>query len=235
MQIKGIPRIFPGDLTRDSPVVSLIAVNVVTIGLAILGNWDPATVMFIYWTQSIIIGFFTVIALLSANTGALAADLSRPIVERGGSGVSTVFAGGYQVILALFFCIHYGLFHWVYYSFIVESGIFGSVNFSDPGIWLSCGLFFVNHLYSFIVYRRQEPQGASHINELFFSPYRRIVPMHLTIIFGGIAVVALGFLGITTHIPVLLLFLVLKTWTDITGHISKHAGREGSDTPDRYL
>ncbi len=98
------------------------------------------------------------------------------------------FACFYKCFLAGFFTLHYGLFHWGYYSFIVESGLFGAVNLADPGIWLSCGLFLANHLYSYITYRHDGPKGAGYINEQFFTPYRRIIPMHLTIIFGSIVI-----------------------------------------------
>lgn len=62
-----ISRVLPGDLIYSIPVISLIAANLITIILAVLGNWDLATVMFIYWAQSIIIGFFTVMNILLVN------------------------------------------------------------------------------------------------------------------------------------------------------------------------
>jgi hypothetical protein len=228
-------RIQPGDLIHDFPVLSLIAANVVTIALAILGNWDLATVMFIYWAQSIIIGVFTVISLLGVDTKALGADLSKPILDRGGTAVSTRYVVFYKCCIAGFFCLHYGLFHWAYYALIVESGIFGTVNFSDPGIWLSCGLFFVNHLYSFMTFRNTGPKGAMDINEHFFTPYRRIIPMHITILFGSMIIFALHIAGITTTMPVLILFLLLKMYTDITAHLDKHNQEENPDQPIRYL
>jgi hypothetical protein len=118
-----ITKVLPGDLIHNFPLISLIFANLVTIVLAILGNWDLATVMFIYWAQSIIIGIFTVISLLGADTAALGADLQKPIDERGGSEkITPRFVWFYQCMLAGFFTLHYGLFHWGYYTFIVESG-----------------------------------------------------------------------------------------------------------------
>jgi hypothetical protein len=231
-----LSRVQQGDLIHNFPVISLIAANVITIALAILGNWDLATVMFIYWAQSIIIGVFTVISLLGVDTKALGADLQKPVLERGGTEIiAPWFVGFYKCCIAGFFCLHYGLFHWVYYAFIVESGIFGTVNFSDPGIWFSCGLFFVNHLYSFMTFRNTGPKGAMDINEHFFTPYRRIVPMHLTILFGSIVILALQIFGITSTMPVLVLFLLLKMYTDITAHIDKHRQEKHPDEPVRYL
>jgi hypothetical protein len=230
------PRLLPGDLIHNFPVISLIIANIVTIVLAIIGNWDLATVMFIYWAQSIIIGFFTVVSLLTADSTALGADLQKPIDERGGSDkITPRFVWTYKCMLAGFFTLHYGLFHWGYYAFIVDSELFGTVNFADPNIWLSCGLFFANHFYSYITYRHEGPKGAGYVNEQFFTPYRRIIPMHLTIIFGSIVTLVLQLLGIMSTMPVLVLFLLLKTYSDISAHLIKHYQEENPDAPVQYL
>jgi len=224
------------DFLHNIPLISLIFANLVTIILAILGNWDLATVIFIYWAQSIIIGIFTVISLIGADTAALGADLQKPIDERGGKEkITPRFVWFYTCMLAGFFTLHYGLFHWVYLNFIVESGFFGTVNFADPAIWLSCALFFANHLYSYITYRDEGPKGAGYVNEQFFTPYRRIIPMHLTIIFGSIVILALGLFGITSTLPVLVLFLLLKTYSDITSHLIRHYREENPEAPVQYL
>jgi len=216
-------RVLPGDLIHNPPVLSLLFTNLVIIVLAILGNWDLAMVMFIYWAQSIIIGFFTVVTLLLAEVPPSAPDKDPTDPEPGGSRVIHIrnpWVG--KGILAGFFILHYGFFHWVYFSFIVESGIFGTVNLADPEIWLSCGLFFVNHLYSYITYSRRQTKGTLDIVETLVSPYRRIVPMHMTIIFGGILLLVLQLAGIQSTLPVLVIFLVIKTGADIAAHIDKH-------------
>jgi hypothetical protein len=205
------------------PVISLLSANLVTIFLAVLGNWDAATVLFIYWAQSVIIGIFTVISLLGADSATLASNMEQSLKERGGSGtVSSGFGIFYKSLLAGFFAVHYGFFHWGYFSFIVEGGLFGVVDFASPDVWISCGLFLVNHLYSFLYYRHDVRRDGNYLNEEFMRPYYRILPMHLTIIFGAIVMLALSFAGITSTLPVLILFLVLKTYTDLGMHIRKH-------------
>jgi hypothetical protein len=229
-------RILPGDLIHTFPVISLISANIITIVLAILGSWDTATVMFVYWAQSIIIGLFSVISILGADTESLRENLQKPIDEQGGTATVTHrFVWFYPFLLAGFFTVHYGLFHWGYYSFIVESGLFGTVNFTDYGIWFSCALFFANHLYSHITYRNKGPKDYRYINEHFFTPYRRIVPMHLTIIFGSIVILVLEVIGISSTMPVLVLFLLIKTYSDINAHLIKHEQEENPDAPVRYL
>lgn len=229
-------RILPGDLIHNVPLISLIFANIITIVLAILGNWDVATVMFVYWAQSVIIGLFTVLSILGADSSALAADLRKPFDEQGGSkNITSRFVWFYKFMLAGFFTLHYGLFHWGYLTFIVDSGIFGNVNFADTSLWLSCGFFFANHFYSHITYRHEGQKGAGYVNEQFFTPYRRIIPMHLTIIFGSIVILALMVAGISSTMPVLVLFLLLKTYSDISAHLIKHYKAEHPDAPVQYL
>jgi len=231
-----LARILPDGLASNPPLITLIFTNIVTIALAVMENWDLATVLFIYWAQSVIIGIFAVVSLLSADTTALAGEFGKAQAEAGGSPVvSRRFAGFYKVLLAGFFTLHYGLFHWGYYSFIVEGWIFGPVDFTAAGIWISCALFFATHLYSFLYHRGDEKKDGEFVNRQFFEPYNRIIPMHLTIIFGSIIVVALEFLGIPATLPVLVFFLVLKTWLDIKMHLRKHYELLHPDEPKMYV
>jgi hypothetical protein len=142
----------------------------------------------------------------------------------------------YLCVMAGFFCLHYGLFHWAYYGFVVESGFFGTVDFANPGIWASCGFFFANHFYSFIWHRRGvRSGGVKFVNEEFFRPYNRIIPMHLTIIFGSMVVLVLSLAGFTTLTPVLVLFLALKTYMDLKMHLRKHFEETHPDEPVQYI
>ncbi len=82
---------------HNFPVISLILANGITIALAVIENWDLATVMFIYLAQSIIIGFFTIVSMLTADTKTLAAEMEHPIREHSGTGMVTHrFAWIYQ-------------------------------------------------------------------------------------------------------------------------------------------
>ncbi|OPY37482.1 MAG: hypothetical protein A4E35_01398 [Methanoregula sp. PtaU1.Bin051] len=220
-----LSRLFPGEPVITPPIISLLFANLTTIVFAIAGHWNAATVMFIYWAQSGIIGIFTVASLLSADIAALRSDMVKSQIENGGSGdVSPRFVRFYTFLLAGFFALHYGLFHWAYFSFIVDTGLFGAVDFSNPEILIACLFFFINHLFSYFYHRKDEWRGAGFVTEEFFRPYRRIIPMHLTIIFGSIIVFALTMTGIEATMPVMVLFLLLKTYADLGAHMNKHSG-----------
>lgn len=227
-----LARFMPGQTTFNSPLVSLIAVNLVTIVFAIVGNWDLATVIFIYWAQSVIIGIFACLSILFVDTAALADTMAEhPAVPGAVSGspapARRILAGLLKLFLAGFFAVHYGTFHAVYFFFITDFSLFGPVSYTDPGILVSIGLFFALHAWSFFFYRKRGTAAALGMMTQFTEPYARIFPMHLTIIFGSFIILGLQFFGITTTLPVLVFFLVVKTIADISAHIKKHAVPKG--------
>jgi len=59
--------------------------------------------------------------------------------------------------------------------------------------------------------------------------------MHLTVLFGSIVIFVLEVIGITSTIPVLVLFLLLKMYSDIKAHIIKHYQEENPYAPVQYL
>jgi len=59
-------------------------------------------------------------------------------------------------------------------------------------------------------------EKKQNIGRVLFSPYARIIPMHLTILFGWIVFNALG------EKVALVLFLILKTIADVIMHVREH-------------
>jgi hypothetical protein len=193
----------------DLPLISLLLANAVTIALALLQDWAIGTVLAVYWFQSVTIGLFTLVRLLGITAGGDGRERLKGIA------------------LAGFFAVHYGLFHFVYLVFIVAFVLSGAYGIADPlGIAVGCAVFFVNHLVSFIWYRPREEASPEAI---FAEPYARIVPMHLTIIFGGFVTAMLP--GAAGTRLVLLVFLLLKTAADLVAHQRKHARATPSPGP----
>lgn len=176
----------------------LLFSNIITIFFAITENWDLSNIMWIYWFQSIIIGFFNFIRILQlkefSTEGVVINGLPAQPTQ------NTKFS------LAFFFLLHYGLFHFGYLIFLLAN----TPNFIEVKHILPLALlFFINHLFSYF-YNKPRDTKKQNIGSLMFYPYVRIIPMHLTIIFGY------QFGG------GLLLFLVLKTFADVIMHIVEH-------------
>jgi hypothetical protein len=216
-----------GILPVDTTVLSLVAVNVLTIVLALAEGWSLGTVIFIYWFQSLIIGFFTVLKLLSVDGDTLMSW--TPATASSGDAAKQLagFARYGRFFLAGFFALHYGLFHFGYYTFLIDFGFAGKLSpWTNPDVLIACALFFANHLYSFLYYRRRDnrPQSEDSLKELFLTPYARIIPMHVTIMAAGFASIVFMVAGFDATPLLLVLFLGLKTYVDVRMHLGKHGG-----------
>ena len=188
----------------DGSVWSLVAANVIALGVAGYLGWSTASLMLVYWAQSVVIGaanVFRILALDRFSTANFTMN-DRP--------VDPTPATKRQV--AAFFALHYGIFHLVYLMFLASDSR-GAPLFL-PGFWACTAAFAANHLWSYRYNRDLDRQGTPNIGTLMFTPYLRIVPMHLTIIFGGLLV----------HTGAgLLLFGALKTAADVAMHVVEHA------------
>jgi hypothetical protein len=194
--------------TLSDPSAQLLIVgNLFTIILAIVEGWSAATILWSYWVQSIIIGLFTVIRILVVQ---LPKTDSRQSDDN--------FLG--RLVVAGFFIFHYGMFHVVYAVFLAAFGLLEKLDMQ--GMFWMTAIFTVMHAFSFWQNTFHRPDGTDkkeNMGQIFMSPYSRIVPMHLTIIFGSIFILAgLDFIAI-------LIFLTLKTLADVIGHQFKHSAQ----------
>ena len=91
-----------------------------------------------------------------------------------------------------------------------------------PGRWspFSSGvvLFLFSHVLSLIQNAREDLRAPTpNLGTIMFMPYLRVIPMHLTIIFGGFMV---GGNGI--NMTGMVLFMGLKTLADAAAHLIEH-------------
>jgi hypothetical protein len=205
--VNGQPR---GNLFQDWSLWLLLLANGVIIPLAVTQNWNVLALMWVYWFQNIVIGFFNFLRIRQLREFS-----TDGLVINGRHAEPTQETKNY---IARFFLLHYGIFHLVYFIFLLVfslTGMFGSgdenaLNSADlKYIIPTAFLFLGNHVFSYF-YNRPRDTGKQKIGSLMFYPYARIIPMHLTIILGA-------FLG-----GGLLLFLVLKTLADAIMHVVEH-------------
>jgi len=194
-------------LRFDTSTFSLVAANAITMIIAILQHWSLITILWIYWFQSITIGIFNFVRILQLkkfNTENFRMNGVQP------QATSTT-----KYVVASFFAFHYGLFHFVYFIFLMVASVAQALKgFSFSAIWfvlLSAAIFFVNHLFSF---RKNKSEKEQNIGTVLFFPYARIIPMHLCIIFG------FAFAGTSIGI---IIFTALKTVADVVMHQVEHA------------
>lgn len=186
---------------NDGSLFALIGTNIFVLVLAMLLGWRLIDMMLVYWLQSMVIGIANVFRMLNLD------EFSTEDFTMNDQPVDPTPETKRQV--AGFFTLHFGMFHLVYFVFMM-SGEFG-----DPRLGMDlliCGAAFaVNHWYSYQYHLESDRSGKPNIGTLMFTPYARIIPMHLTIIFGS----ALGMGGV-------FVFGVLKTVADAVMHQVEH-------------
>lgn len=186
----------------DGSVWLLIVTNVVVVVLALFLQWRLVDMMVVYGIQSLVIGASYFARILSLE------KFSTENFKINGRAVEPTPET--KVKVAVFFAFHFGIFHLVYFTYMF-SGEYGEPEFGfDLAI---CALAFVaNHAFSYRYHRERDRAGSPNIGTLMFTPYVRIIPMHLTIIVGSFLPGALG----------VFVFGVLKSIADTALHQVEH-------------
>lgn len=172
---------------------NLILANAATLGLALGAGWDLGWLMWPYWIQSVVIGYYAwrrMMMLRDFSTEGLTAN-KRPVPETEQGKRST----------ATFFLIHYGLFHVGYLAYLLtEHGLTTS---AEVLVLAVCGLSFVfSQRQTWAAQHAADLQGRPNLGTLMFLPYLRVVPMHVGILLanalGGGALMMVGFVALKT-------------------------------------
>ncbi len=198
----------PAESLNDASLWGIVAGNMLTMAFAIVQQWPVSEIMWIYWWQSVFIGvanFWRIWNLTEFSTEGMTMN-DRPVPETPAGAQST----------AIFFAIHYGFFHLVYMGFLFSMS--KMIDMPPPTLIdniltaFAVAGFVASHLFSLRYNAARDFKSKKpNLGSLMFYPYLRIVPMHLTIIFGG----APGALN-------LIMFIGLKTLADAGMHVIEH-------------
>ncbi len=204
---------------KDKSAVILVLSNIVVIIFALAQSWNLLVMILGYWLQSIIIGFFNVLRIISLKEFSVKGlKINNKKVEATQKTKTNV---------ALFFVLHYGFFHLVYFGFfmgfVAENQGFNLTK--EISSILTMGIiFFFNHLFSFWYNREEFKERKPNIGKIMIFPYARIIPMHLTIIAYIGFIIFSSILGFELYFIPLILFLLLKTFADLIMHVIEHRG-----------
>lgn len=194
----------PTTPSKDYSGIGILLSNALVIAYALIEGWDLPLMMVIYWAQSVIIGvfqFFRILLLRSFSTEGFSSNGQR-VPENAAGKRST----------ALFFAVHYGLFHLVYAGFL---SFHDALATAGGTFWIIVSVlgFLAGHAFSFYENVRADLGGRPNVGIMMFLPYVRILPMHLVILLGS---------RVQAGTETLLLFSGLKTLADYVMHIVEH-------------
>ena len=204
---------------RRASLAALVGVNLLPLLGVLLLDWDVSALVLLYWSENLVIGFYTLVKMfIQSPLGGLA------------SGA--------------FFLIHYGGFcavHGVFIMALLVDGdcepfpgdpwplvlVFPQLLFNVAGQvfayasteWMvTFFAMFISHGLSFAMNFLWGPERHEvTVKSLMGAPYGRIVVLHVAIIFGSFAVMALG-----QPVFMLMILVLLKLAMDVGLHLRQH-------------
>lgn len=197
----------------------LVLVNLLPLAGVLLLDWDVAALMVLYWSENLVLGFYTLLKMLV-------------ISPLGALGMGTFFAIHYGG-----FCAVHGLF---IASLLLDEGIDPMpgepwplflvfpqllvnvvrqvLEYAPPEWLFAFAALYVSHGVSFVVNflfgRERDELG---LKQLMTAPYGRIVLLHVAILLGGFAVMSLG-----QPVAMLAVLVLLKLGLDVRLHLREH-------------
>jgi hypothetical protein len=230
------------EIQRYQSALALLLSNLVPLIGVLFFGWSGFNIVFLYWSENVIIGFFNVLKMLVAGAAgdpSAARTALQPLPGRPGQLVFTVFLTG-------FFTFHYGLFTFVHGVFVVALFKFvpssqgGGPPAQNPfnlfeqarealasGLGVAFLVLFLSHGFSFFVnflYRGEYKRVS--VPALFVAPYGRIVVLHLAILAGAFVGIAVGF-----PTAIVAMLVLMKTGLDLGFHLLER--RTGAIVPFR--
>lgn len=205
----------------------LVLVNLLPLAGVLWFGWDVAALLLLYWSENLVLGFYTLLKMLTI----------APVRGLG---------------MGLFFCIHYGGFCAVHGMLIATMlldenidpmpgepwplflvfpqlliNVVRQVLMHTPPEWLvAFAALFISHGVSYVLnFLLGGEREESDLGQLMGAPYGRIVVLHITVLLGGMAVMALG-----QPVAMLVVLVLLKIGLDVSLHLREHralAAREG--------
>lgn len=204
---------------RNISLALLVVVNLLPVLGVLFLDWDVASLVILYWSENLILGFYTLVKML----------IKSPVGGLGMGAFFTLHYGG--------FCAGHGMFIVVMlFKSDFDSTpadpwplilVFPQLLFTVithvltlvPTAWLvAFGALFLSHGASFVMNFLLGPEREQQtIGRLMMAPYARIVVLHIAILAGGMGAMALG-----EPLVVLLALVALKTAMDYRLHLSEH-------------
>jgi len=152
----------------DHSASLLIISNLIVIVVAVVQQWQLIELLWVYWLQNIIIGFFNwrrMMNLKEFSTENLKSNGLQPPPTR-----------KTKRSMARFFLVHYGFFHAAYLFFLFQ--IIGDISFQVVLHWtIGLAIFVFNHSFSYRYNRELDDASLPNIGTIMFLPYLRIIPL----------------------------------------------------------
>lgn len=190
-------------------VYALIFANTVPLIGVLFFEWSLFAVIFLYWMENIVIGFFNLFRMYKVR-GPINPAINTNQVKL------TVLRSTGKLALMFFFFFHYGFFTLVHGIFVIT--LFGPFDMTLLMMLVGLSALILSHGISYLTNFIGNNE-YKHVHEvmLFSQPYKRVTVLHLSIIAGGFLIAAFD-----TPVLALAFLIVFKTIIDIRAHKKEH-------------
>ncbi len=187
--------------------ISLIVANLIPLIGVLFFDWKLYPIILLYWCENLVIGVFN-IAKMARATG---------VASSGFTMNDKPYTPDMKTGLIVFFVLHYGIFLVVHGAFV--SILFGSDGDIRGGFSIALLGLFISHGISYVTnYIKTKEYERVSAPDLFIEPYRRVIILHVVILFGGMIAKLLG-----APIGALIILIAIKIWVDLKKHTWEHS------------
>lgn len=209
-------------------VAALIAANCVPLLGVLLFGWSTFQIVLLYWFENVVLGVVNVLKMLACSPDP---TLVKPQHEMPAEGENNpLLTHSPKLFFVPFFIVHYGIFCGVHVVFVFAllsgGGPFGKGDSASDELSLNLLIaalaFTGSHVVSFFAnYLGREEYRRTTLPDLMQAPYPRMVVLHVAIVLGAFATIALG-----SPLFLLLILIVGKTLLDLKLHLREHEAAE---------
>ncbi len=193
--------------------VVLVVTNTLPLLCVLFFDWQVFFLIALYWMENVVIGVLNIFRFVTILVRNKAWD---------------------AILMIPFFTVHYGMFTGVHGFFVIA--MFGKefqktgddlllvlpAILEQPGMKIAAIGFLGSHLFSYFYhFIGKEEYRKATTQSLMSAPYKRVVILHLTILFGGFLVLSTG-----EHLMALVLMVVIKMVMDLLAHTKEHSSGE---------
>ncbi|MEO9532313.1 MAG: DUF6498-containing protein [Crocinitomicaceae bacterium] len=205
-------------------VISLIAVNLIILSFAILFDWTLYDIIFSYWLENFVIGFYNIFKLYKVDGGN---PEDHYVTVNGNKR----YVPPIKTPFVIFFILHFFAFWYIHGYFIQDQfNVHNLLYKTDygynfiklldwPTVIALTGLFIshgVSYFKNFL--RKKEYVGVAFSSQMWV-PYKRIVIVH-----GIFWLVAMYSIHTTGSQPVLISFIIIgKILIDLKLYSNRHS------------
>ena len=199
-------------MKKSFSIQLLILANLVPLAGVMFFGWSLFAIMLLFWLENVIIGIVNIFKIINAEGKIVKDKYKITLNNKKIEDLAKMSA----IPLALFFCFHYGMFTFVHGVFIFA--LFSKTGSLGIGVLWGTLALMISHAYSYYAnfIGKEEYKKLSRA-DVMAAPYKRVVVLHLTIIFGAFAASALG-----SPVFALVTLIFIKTLVDLWSHIKEH-------------